>query len=902
MLRIDKAILDAEKVISKNISIFDESERGLLSQNILAQLRNLVEYIVQKVFSNGEDTDPNNYDKKKEAWNFVKTKGELKFLVKFHNMLQKSVSHYTFDENSSERLMLKYYEYLLKIKQFLSDKYNMEILSNIEQFPLNVDKTLLDYHKKISDIIEVPSKHAYKNPYNDRAYIQKIKPFFINNKIYYEITFTVANDNISKFDRIIAFTSLDIPDYYSVKFSIHNDIINVMGKAMPIKVIDQWETSIRPCEFNNFFKIFGELRTIQTSSNEYKNVMNFLTSSKINLVDIVTSSNMYYNSIKSKCTKNINEPLIFNCLDECRKLILKNDAGKNIIRYLLLKMNNKVIKNQFCNTQCDKLSKLFLNYRAIPFDEMPFAASLRKHNPKIWDLIECINADNRQLEFLERVLRNNTEQNNILFTPETELSNFKDIDTLISEHNKELYYKHTNRTIKKDNKHYYIKGYTDDVAFIIKKLSQFSTNGFNGYTAFVDSWLQRNQSYIIDSKEKYNSLRLIFEHSCVSLIYGSAGTGKSTFIDHISNLYNDKKKLYLANTHPAVNNLKRKVKASNCKFMTIKKFTKSPNINTNFDILIIDECSTVSNADMKDILEKAKFSLLILVGDNYQIESISFGNWFSIAQKFVPKTSVTELYKPYRTTNNNLLTFWDRVRKLDDSILELMVKNDYTSELNDSLFECNNEDEIILCLNYDGLYGINNMNRFLQSNNKNEEITWGVGTYKVGDPILFNESERFAPLIYNNMKGKIHSINVFNDKIEFGIELDIAITEMEARKYDFKIIGNSSNGNSIISFFVDKYSSTDEDNEYLNDVVPFQVSYAVSIHKAQGLEYKSVKIVITNEVDELITHNIFYTAITRAKEQLKVYWSPETEKKVLEEFKKKDYNRDAFILKNMYKL
>ncbi|MCT8682256.1 hypothetical protein KZ457_09405 [Glaesserella parasuis] len=48
MLKIDKAILDTNQVICKNISRFDESERGLLSQNILAQLRNFIEYISQK--------------------------------------------------------------------------------------------------------------------------------------------------------------------------------------------------------------------------------------------------------------------------------------------------------------------------------------------------------------------------------------------------------------------------------------------------------------------------------------------------------------------------------------------------------------------------------------------------------------------------------------------------------------------------------------------------------------------------------------------------------------------------------------------------------------------------------------------------------------------------------------
>lgn len=78
--------------------------------------------------------------------------------------------------------------------------------------------------------------------------------------------------------------------------------------------------------------------------------------------------------------------------------------------------------------------------------------------------------------------------------------------------------------------------------------------------------------------------------------------------------------------------------------------------------------------------------------------------------------------------------------------------------------------------------------------------------------------------------------------------------------------------------------------------------YQYTRHKAQGLEYKSVKIVITNEIEELISHNIFYTAITRAKEELKIYWTPETEQYVLESLKRKDNKRDAAILKTIYEL
>ena len=51
MMKIDKAILDTDKVICRNISRFDASERGLLSQNILSQLRNFVEYIADKIYS-----------------------------------------------------------------------------------------------------------------------------------------------------------------------------------------------------------------------------------------------------------------------------------------------------------------------------------------------------------------------------------------------------------------------------------------------------------------------------------------------------------------------------------------------------------------------------------------------------------------------------------------------------------------------------------------------------------------------------------------------------------------------------------------------------------------------------------------------------------------------------------
>ena len=254
---------------------------------------------------------------------------------------------------------------------------------------------------------------------------------------------------------------------------------------------------------------------------------------------------------------------------------------------------------------------------------------------------------------------------------------------------------------------------------------------------------------------------------------------------------------------------------------------------------------------------------------------------------------------PYRTTNTDLLTIWDRVRKLDIAILEPMVKARYSANLDESVLEQPNDDEIILCLNYDGIYGINNINHVLQSNNPNQPILWGIHNYKVNDPILFNESERFTPLIHNNMKGKIIDIDKTENEIFFTIELDISINEMDADGYDFELLSNENSKNSMIKFSVKKYPDTDEDDDSFDKLVPFQVAYAVSIHKSQGLEYKSVKIIIANELEELISHSIFYTAITRAKENLRIYWSPETEKVILSSFEKRDFSRDIGLLKGM---
>jgi len=348
--------------------------------------------------------------------------------------------------------------------------------------------------------------------------------------------------------------------------------------------------------------------------------------------------------------------------------------------------------------------------------------------------------------------------------------------------------------------------------------------------------------------------------------------------------------------------------------MTITKFINeyTKDLKRDYDILIIDECSTVSNQNMRKVLALAKFKLLVLVGDTYQIEAIEFGNWFDAVRSFLPNSSVCELTRPYRSESKQLLSLWDNVRKMEDDVLDRLQSGEFSANLDSSIFTPAEENEIILCLNYGGLYGINNINHFMQESNNGKEIWRGIQRFKIGDPILFNDSaDNFfiqnkdqPPIIHNNMKARVLNFLVLDagepaERIQFDVEIDKPLIDLDAADLDFEIIGNAVNGNSIIRFAVYKNKSTDEDDDGVSKaIVPFQIAYAVSIHKAQGLEYDSVKIVITDEIDELITHSIFYTAITRARKKLKIYWTQSVEKKVLDRIKPKNNNHDVALLRN----
>ena len=547
MASVSKQIHSADEAICQNIELLAD-QRALLSQNVLSQLRNLVEGVAVLLHTGSRDAEF-TYQAVAPGLAFVKSKARLNFLGKFHKLIEKSASHYTLDGDASERLMLKYYEYLYRIRSLLKLDCGISVLANLESFPVDLDPSLREYHEKIATRIEAVRLTRMDSSPRDRYYIHKARPFFVRGRIYYEVTFYRAINKVNKFDRIIGFTDIDMTDKYAAMLTLRRDSISVLGQKMPIIIIRQWEISIRPCEFDNFARLLGISIRTNTATAEYRYLMHRLTAGSGSLLDLLDMPDDEYASVRTAGTADLTKPQLFRILDIVRRIVRSVAPGHNVLRYLMLRMHNQILKPQYNRESCDYLSGTKLQFGCIPFDTMPFCTSLPGHNPRYWDLVESLNVGGRNHELLTRCVKNNVERHGILYTPVKDLEELGDVNDLISTYNNKLYYKHTERRLVLDKEHVFISGYENDTASIVEKLQEYASSGIGGYRKAVERWLDEAPRNI-DDPAKEDALKQLFSRSCVGLIYGAAGTGKSTMVNYIAHYFNDKEKLFLAHTNP----------------------------------------------------------------------------------------------------------------------------------------------------------------------------------------------------------------------------------------------------------------------------------------------------------------------------------------------------------------
>lgn len=823
------------------------------------------------------------------AWEISQLRVDTRYLCNFLRGL-KYIDRRIPKEGQAERLMLKYYNYLWEIRRFMRRNYNKSILENLEKFPLELDTVDLEYYEKVAKQIENIDLTS-KNVRVSRYYVQKIIPFFVNGERYYEITLQLAGVYSTKYNRVTVYSKMTITTYYSIQIAYTETVIDLWGVQNSIKVLNDWRVAIDPSCLNKLAKMLLKSTKINRNYREYVNLMEFLTETGMNLFELINMRKERFSQIYNRVFGTTNTHDFGDVLIQIRREYSKSSCkvGKNTIGYALMYMRDEVLEVLLPNEFYKKCisNELLISSRCYPFEKNPMIANLvgtktsKKDRESIIELLD----DSKAVSLVQPYITIDNligETGELLFEKSEIGSN-----GVIENYNISLddWERAKGYSIIEREGLVTIASYYDTTINILKRLLQLTHNARFDRQEENERFI-KNCGIKFDDIDKKIALKYLFVNSNIMLIYGAAGTGKTTLIKYISNMFCDARKLYITKTHTALQNVIRNLGKNfdNCDFEIIDSITRS-NSAVVHDIVFIDECSTIDNRTMELLLGKiSNDALIVMSGDVYQIESIDFGNWFFYAKDIVKaKGGSIELCSTWRTKKEELKGLWKAVREKSTIITEMLsMDGPFSENLGENIFHLD-EDEVVLCLNYDGKFGLNNMNQYFQNANTNSKaFSWEEWSYKIGDRIIFINTRRSA-LLYNNLRGIITNIAYAEKSIIFEIEVKAFFTESQCEAESFDYVDTTEKG-TIIRIEVISWDDELSEEEKVKTVIPFQLSYAISIHKAQGLEYKSVKIVIPSSNAEKITHSIFYTAITRAKEKLKIFWSAETMKSIIENF------------------
>lgn len=479
----------------------------------------------------------------------------------------------------------------------------------------------------------------------------------------------------------------------------------------------------------------------------------------------------------------------------------------NLLSFLLSDMRNRTIKAQmasFCNDMFDGLR---IKLASKSFELMPFAFSPKEARPSLYTLFELYDAPDAADEILYHYLVNYINTNNTLFVKPCDIGysdeKFIELKNRFNEKLLRINSYYSDHRIIEISGYYTVESYynsTQNVILEVIKLCKTKNVQVNN---------DYSEKPLLSAAQK-NILSKSLKNSSVALITGPAGTGKTTIIKEFIKNNPDKRILCLTTTNTANNNLKIKDFAGDITYKNIALFEKE-RIYKDCDIIIVDEASFVSTDSIEKIIEVYKSSAFMFVGDPGQIESIEFGNWFDLLLNLLKgKDVVFSLAVEYRTKVVELTKIWDEVRHgKKKNIIELLSAYEMTEEISDDIFKVQ-ENEVVLCLNYDGLYGINNINRYLQASNPNDAFEYQQNLYKVGDPVVFITNDYSAYGIYNNLSGKIVGIKNEEENITFKIELLESVSYFGKLSNEIGIVEEDSGFYAIVTkmkYYNDKYDT-----------------------------------------------------------------------------------------------
>ena len=434
--------------------------------------------------------------------------------------------------------------------------------------------------------------------------------------------------------------------------------------------------------------------------------------------------------------------------------------------------------------------------------------------------------------------------------------------------NKNLEYLALKKEIIIENEDYYLPNdYLDEVyssnciGKLINEKSK-TIKKFNQYLKEIEKKFK-----IIYSEEQSLSIKRALENS-ISIITGSPGTGKTTIIKGIIEVYKkiynishlDDQVLLLAPTGRAA---KKITETTGYQSSTIHRFLKWDKEKDTFKInefnkqhyklIIIDEVSMIDNHLLASLFKGIKLNTqIVFVGDEYQLPSVRPGLILNdmINTNLITHTSLKNIYR--QSEDSFIPDLAKAVKEVNINENILYKKDDYNffvvpsykikDIMKEVLIKCIekniNENNIqVLAPMYKGENGIDNLNIMLQNifnpKSKNKlEFKFGSLIFRTGDKVL-------------NLINDI-DFNISNGDIGYVIDID------------------PYNKDSVLTIDYDG-NIVPYKREMLNTIIH---AYAISIHKSQGNEFDHIIMPITMAYSRMLYNKLIYTGISRAKKSL----------------------------------
>lgn len=380
------------------------------------------------------------------------------------------------------------------------------------------------------------------------------------------------------------------------------------------------------------------------------------------------------------------------------------------------------------------------------------------------------------------------------------------------------------------------------------------------------------------SKIQIDAIKSCFEEN-ISIITGGPGTGKTTIINTISKIYLDNGyNIFLC--APTGRAAKRIEETTGIEAKTIHRmlgyipssyddighFEYNEDNPLDTDVIIIDEMSMVDVVLFEKLLRGMKDNTrLVIVGDVDQLPSVGAGNVLRdlINSKKIKYTKLVDIFR--QSESSNIIVNAHKINNGQEPILNeknsdffflktetpAITRNvvvDLISKRLPNAYGYDFSKDIqILTQSRKGICGVFELNRLLQDilNPKTEttdELLVGNKLFRVNDKVM--QTKNNYNLSFFDSDGE-ENFGVYNGDMGHIIFIDKSSKKLTVEMDDKRLID---------------YTLEDLDN--------LELAYAITIHKSQGSEFKSVIIPMFDGYKLLQTRNLLYTAITRAKENI----------------------------------